>query len=168
MWLSLEVWPFGSWWRSGRSLMTGSPPMRSQASWRKERDSLSRLSAPSTSTWSWSNVSAEGLEVWGVRCLLGKILSKNRFVQNTGFNLAIVRLIQMLQSLVILAISGWMIDAESRPRFRELIAEFSKMARDPTRYLVIQVRWVLLELISFEISIFYNRLNYYQGRCYIK
>ncbi|KAA0718960.1 Epidermal growth factor receptor [Triplophysa tibetana] len=32
----------------------------------------------------------------------------------------------------------WMIDAESRPRFRELIAEFSKMARDPSRYLVIQ------------------------------
>ncbi len=35
---------------------------------------------------------------------------------------------------------GWMIDAESRPRFRELIAEFTKMARDPPRYLVIQVR----------------------------
>uniref|UniRef100_A0A8C7MJU8 receptor protein-tyrosine kinase n=1 Tax=Oncorhynchus kisutch TaxID=8019 RepID=A0A8C7MJU8_ONCKI len=32
----------------------------------------------------------------------------------------------------------WMIDADSRPRFRELIAEFSKMARDPPRYLVIQ------------------------------
>uniref|UniRef100_A0A6Q2ZLF9 Receptor protein-tyrosine kinase n=1 Tax=Esox lucius TaxID=8010 RepID=A0A6Q2ZLF9_ESOLU len=32
----------------------------------------------------------------------------------------------------------WMIDADSRPRFRELIAEFSKMARDPSRYLVIQ------------------------------
>ncbi|XP_032821647.1 receptor tyrosine-protein kinase erbB-4-like isoform X1 [Petromyzon marinus] len=32
----------------------------------------------------------------------------------------------------------WMIDAESRPKFRELAAEFSKMARDPTRYLVIQ------------------------------
>ncbi|XP_076838213.1 epidermal growth factor receptor [Brachyhypopomus gauderio] len=32
----------------------------------------------------------------------------------------------------------WMIDADSRPRFRELVAEFSKMARDPTRYLVIQ------------------------------
>ncbi|KAI5608840.1 epidermal growth factor receptor precursor, partial [Silurus asotus] len=32
----------------------------------------------------------------------------------------------------------WMIDAESRPRFRELIIEFSKMARDPKRYLVIQ------------------------------
>uniref|UniRef100_A0A3B3RXH6 Receptor protein-tyrosine kinase n=1 Tax=Paramormyrops kingsleyae TaxID=1676925 RepID=A0A3B3RXH6_9TELE len=32
----------------------------------------------------------------------------------------------------------WMIDAESRPHFRELVAEFSKMARDPQRYLVIQ------------------------------
>ncbi|KYO43162.1 hypothetical protein Y1Q_0017492 [Alligator mississippiensis] len=32
----------------------------------------------------------------------------------------------------------WMIDADSRPKFRELIAEFSKMARDPQRYLVIQ------------------------------
>uniref|UniRef100_A0A4W5MMH5 Receptor protein-tyrosine kinase n=1 Tax=Hucho hucho TaxID=62062 RepID=A0A4W5MMH5_9TELE len=32
----------------------------------------------------------------------------------------------------------WMIDADSRPRFRELISEFSKMARDPSRYLVIQ------------------------------
>lgn len=34
---------------------------------------------------------------------------------------------------------GWMIDADSRPKFRELIIEFSKMARDPQRYLVIQV-----------------------------
>lgn len=34
---------------------------------------------------------------------------------------------------------GWMIDADSRPKFRELIVEFSKMARDPQRYLVIQV-----------------------------
>uniref|UniRef100_A0A673GNT8 Receptor protein-tyrosine kinase n=1 Tax=Sinocyclocheilus rhinocerous TaxID=307959 RepID=A0A673GNT8_9TELE len=33
---------------------------------------------------------------------------------------------------------GWMIDAGSRPHFRELVAEFSKMARDPSRYLVIQ------------------------------
>ncbi|KAM5156966.1 epidermal growth factor receptor [Mantella aurantiaca] len=32
----------------------------------------------------------------------------------------------------------WMIDAESRPKFRELSAEFTKMARDPSRYLVIQ------------------------------
>uniref|UniRef100_A0A8C1RD70 Receptor protein-tyrosine kinase n=1 Tax=Cyprinus carpio TaxID=7962 RepID=A0A8C1RD70_CYPCA len=33
----------------------------------------------------------------------------------------------------------WMIDADSRPRFKELAAEFSRMARDPQRYLVIQV-----------------------------
>ncbi|KAM4605499.1 epidermal growth factor receptor [Polymixia lowei] len=32
----------------------------------------------------------------------------------------------------------WMIDADSRPRFRELMSEFTKMARDPSRYLVIQ------------------------------
>lgn len=32
-----------------------------------------------------------------------------------------------------------MIDADSRPKFRELIIEFTKMARDPQRYLVIQV-----------------------------
>lgn len=33
----------------------------------------------------------------------------------------------------------WMIDADSRPKFRELVLEFCKMARDPQRYLVIQV-----------------------------
>uniref|UniRef100_A0A665VA60 Receptor protein-tyrosine kinase n=1 Tax=Echeneis naucrates TaxID=173247 RepID=A0A665VA60_ECHNA len=32
----------------------------------------------------------------------------------------------------------WMIEPSSRPCFRELIAEFSQMARDPSRYLVIQ------------------------------
>jgi len=35
--------------------------------------------------------------------------------------------------------SGWMLDAESRPSFRELADEFAKMARDPGRYLVIPV-----------------------------
>lgn len=46
------------------------------------------------------------------------------------------------------ACTGWMIDADSRPHFRELVAEFSKMARDPSRYLVIQVS-------LFNISIVY-------------
>uniref|UniRef100_A0AAX7UWJ3 receptor protein-tyrosine kinase n=1 Tax=Astatotilapia calliptera TaxID=8154 RepID=A0AAX7UWJ3_ASTCA len=32
----------------------------------------------------------------------------------------------------------WMIDADSRPKFKELAAEFTRMARDPQRYLVIQ------------------------------
>jgi hypothetical protein len=36
-------------------------------------------------------------------------------------------------------IPGWMLDAESRPSFRELADEFEKMARDPGRYLVISV-----------------------------
>ncbi|KAL7882166.1 hypothetical protein AOLI_G00090150 [Acnodon oligacanthus] len=31
-----------------------------------------------------------------------------------------------------------MIDADSRPKFKELAAEFCRMARDPQRYLVIQ------------------------------
>lgn len=39
---------------------------------------------------------------------------------------------------------GWMIDADSRPKFKELAAEFSRMARDPQRYLVIQVSTYVL------------------------
>ncbi|CAH1790477.1 unnamed protein product, partial [Owenia fusiformis] len=35
-------------------------------------------------------------------------------------------------------IKCWMLDADSRPSFRELAEEFSKMARDPGRYLVIE------------------------------
>ena len=35
--------------------------------------------------------------------------------------------------------AGWMLDAESRPSFKELAEEFAKMARDPGRYLVVQV-----------------------------
>ena len=40
----------------------------------------------------------------------------------------------------ILCVAGWMLDAESRPSFRELSDEFAKMARDPGGYLVIEVR----------------------------
>lgn len=32
----------------------------------------------------------------------------------------------------------WMIDPDSRPRFKELVTEFANMARDPPRYVVIQ------------------------------
>lgn len=39
-----------------------------------------------------------------------------------------------------------MLDAESRPSFHELAEEFAKMARDPGRYLVIQVRDVIYKL----------------------
>jgi len=37
-------------------------------------------------------------------------------------------------------IVGWMVDADSRPTFTELYAEFSKMSKDPGRYLVIPVK----------------------------
>ncbi|XP_028288363.1 melanoma receptor tyrosine-protein kinase-like isoform X2 [Parambassis ranga] len=47
----------------------------------------------------------------------------------------------------------WMIDPSSRPRFRELIVEFSRMASDPSRYLVIQG-----DLPSPSDSRFYSRL----------
>ncbi|XP_061522882.1 melanoma receptor tyrosine-protein kinase-like isoform X2 [Phycodurus eques] len=37
-----------------------------------------------------------------------------------------------------LMVKCWMIDPSGRPGFRELVVEFSKMARDPGRYLVLQ------------------------------
>lgn len=36
-------------------------------------------------------------------------------------------------------LAGWMIDPEYRPRFKDLVKEFTAMARDPPRYVVIQV-----------------------------
>lgn len=48
---------------------------------------------------------------------------------------------------------GWMIDADSRPRFRELIAEFTKMARDPSRYLVIQVWFLFLFAVLLDLAL---------------
>lgn len=39
-----------------------------------------------------------------------------------------------------------MLDADSRPNFIELAEEFAKMARDPGRYLVIQVKLIKLTL----------------------
>lgn len=47
---------------------------------------------------------------------------------------------------------GWMIDADSRPKFKELAAEFSRMARDPQRYLVIQVG-IYLDVGAVSITI---------------
>jgi hypothetical protein len=34
---------------------------------------------------------------------------------------------------------GWMLDAGSRPTFKELAEEFARMSRDPGRYLVVEV-----------------------------
>lgn len=41
--------------------------------------------------------------------------------------------------LILCLLAGWMIDPEYRPRFKDLVKEFSAMARDPPRYVVIQV-----------------------------
>ena len=39
--------------------------------------------------------------------------------------------------LYMIIIKSWMVDPEARPSFHELVEEFSKMSRDPGRYLVI-------------------------------
>jgi len=36
-------------------------------------------------------------------------------------------------------VTGWVLDADSRPSFKELGDEFEKMAQDPSRYIVIVV-----------------------------
>ncbi|NXU68126.1 ERBB2 kinase, partial [Horornis vulcanius] len=51
---------------------------------------------------------------------------------------------------------GWMIDSECRPKFRELVTEFSRMARDPQRFVVIQND--LVGLPSSMDSTFYRAL----------
>lgn len=48
-----------------------------------------------------------------------------------------------------------MIDPDSRPKFKDLVSDFSAMARDPPRYVVIQVGpphadHRLLRCVSFE------------------
>ncbi|XP_035168930.1 receptor tyrosine-protein kinase erbB-2, partial [Oxyura jamaicensis] len=51
---------------------------------------------------------------------------------------------------------GWMIDSECRPKFRELVTEFSRMARDPQRFVVIQND--MIGLPSSMDSTFYRAL----------
>jgi len=59
--------------------------------------------------------------------------------------------------------SGWMLDAESRPSFRELADEFAKMARDPGRYLVIPVCYNDAEDFTTTTTILLN--YYYKNFC---
>lgn len=40
--------------------------------------------------------------------------------------------------LYMIIIKTWMADPEARPSFKELVEEFTKMSRDPGRFLVIQ------------------------------
>lgn len=45
----------------------------------------------------------------------------------------------LIVSVFFIFFLGWMIDVDSRLKFRELIIEFFKMVRDFQRYFVIQV-----------------------------
>ncbi|ESO84799.1 hypothetical protein LOTGIDRAFT_176100 [Lottia gigantea] len=56
-------------------------------------------------------------------------------------------------------IKCWMLDAESRPSFKELQEEFAKMARDPGRYLVIPGRDNLFLEVLAHVR-FYSRFEY--------
>lgn len=57
---------------------------------------------------------------------------------NTNIKSGAAQLYRRLK-IIPFASADWMIDPSSRPRFKELMVEFSKMASDPSRYLVIQV-----------------------------
>lgn len=58
---------------------------------------------------------------------------------------------------VITYVVGWMVGADSRPTFTELYAEFSRMSKDPGRYLVIPVSIAMSSyfglLLCFELSV---------------
>ncbi|XP_059152348.1 epidermal growth factor receptor-like isoform X2 [Physella acuta] len=53
----------------------------------------------------------------------------------------------------------WMLEAESRPSFKELVDEFAKMSRDPGRYLVIEGDSLMrLPSVSIDKDEFFNGL----------
>lgn len=85
-------------------------------------------------------------------CLItsyGQILSQRLREKNKSINICVFRASDSNTDLFTHIFSGWMIDADSRPKFKELAAEFTRMARDPQRYLVIQVckSWWLVSKI---------------------
>ncbi|XP_076857099.1 receptor tyrosine-protein kinase erbB-2 [Brachyhypopomus gauderio] len=57
----------------------------------------------------------------------------------------------------------WMIDPESRPKFKDLVSDFSVMARDPPRYVVIQNDEQILSLSSPVDSQFFRTLLEEEG-----
>lgn len=44
-----------------------------------------------------------------------------------------------------------MIDPDSRPKFKELVQDFSAMARDPSRFLVIKVHLIESKVANVEL-----------------
>ncbi|XP_077974626.1 receptor tyrosine-protein kinase erbB-4-like isoform X2 [Styela clava] len=62
-----------------------------------------------------------------------------------------------------LMIKCWTVDPDSRPTFRELVEDFGKMARDPSRYLVIANDGSLPALPSPTTSEFFRSLKHEEG-----
>lgn len=57
-----------------------------------------------------------------------------------------------------------MIDPDSRPRFKDLVSDFSAMARDPPRYVVIQVGSPHAEHRLLRFFSFNDLINYYEHK----
>jgi len=51
--------------------------------------------------------------------------------------------------IVCVCVTGWVLDANSRPSFKELGDEFEKMATDPSRFLVIAVHRSITDIFVF-------------------
>uniref|UniRef100_A0A8C9TFV9 Receptor protein-tyrosine kinase n=1 Tax=Scleropages formosus TaxID=113540 RepID=A0A8C9TFV9_SCLFO len=58
----------------------------------------------------------------------------------------------------------WMIDESVRPTFKELASEFSRMARDPLRYLVIKVRGITHVTWSEPLMLLCSSINAHCGQ----
>lgn len=55
--------------------------------------------------------------------------------------------------------TGWLVDPECRPSFTELAEEFAKMARDPGRYLLIEVA-LLCTNVTFVVMASFTACEY--------
>uniref|UniRef100_A0A7N8XM66 Receptor protein-tyrosine kinase n=1 Tax=Mastacembelus armatus TaxID=205130 RepID=A0A7N8XM66_9TELE len=53
----------------------------------------------------------------------------------------------------------WMIDENVRPTFKELASEFTRMARDPPRYLVVKVRMVVCWTVGAPVKTYTRLIN---------
>ena len=112
-----------------------------------------------------------------IKCKPCIIVTVSRFLQFTANWSCFLRNLDQcftahkffFQLIFCLCISGWMLDADSRPSFYELTEEFAKMARDPGRYLVISVSISLKGLLFTTIAgiYIYSVYNIQSFHCFI-
>lgn len=77
-----------------------------------------------------------------VKCERWLLLGREHDIQLACTSLFLIICAHLLFPLL----SGWMVDENVRPTFKELANEFTRMARDPQRYLVAKVIDLLLFL----------------------